>query len=165
MWLLTTTPSRKNSETSLKPNCVKHIHRNPKIVGNDATTDCTNTAANNLQQQLIDIEMGESSDSSGSTQEAMQQLLLDDEYMCMDVSSTYSCSSDMAGTATHNSIKSMNSNSNIARCRNKKATATISIRVFSCFYCKDMIHTIASRSFYSVASISMIIMNKSIDKR
>ena len=125
----------------------------PAIVDSDTTT---------VTEQQQQMEMGESSSigrSSCSTREP-----LDREYMT-DVLPV------PTGTTTTGSSCNTNGMSrNTGRIATPVTTTnnnnrTTTFRIFSCLPCNDMIQAIVSRSFYSLASISMIITNKSLDRR
>ena len=134
-------------ELSIDRNCSS---RNQQAGGSDATTtkSATSTTENQQQQQL---EMGESSCSTINSEAIIQPQHFDAEFMCMNIYPATSSSRTNTSMFTNNS--------------NMRVTTIARFNTLSCLQCKDMIHAIVSRSFYSLASISMIIMNKSIDKR
>ena len=150
--------TRKFSGGSMEPMCtsIHQTHRNLKVLGRVVSTQDATIGSEQQQQQQTEIEMGEcTGNSTFSSQELLQQQL-DGEYICMDGSTNSSSTRCMSSTSSRR---------NATRGRDKQATATVSFKVFSCIYCNDILQAIVSRSFYSLASISMIIMNKSIDKR
>ena len=153
--------TRKFSDGSMEPMCtsIHQTHRPSKVLGHVVSTQDATIGSEQhpqQQQQQTEIEMGEcTGNSTFSSQELLQQQL-DGEYICMDGSTNSSSTRCMSSTSSRR---------NATRGRDKQATATVSFKVFSCIYCNDILQAIVSRSFYSLASISMIIMNKSIDKR
>ena len=127
----------------------------PAIVVSDTTTV--------TEQQQQRMEMGESSSGGRSSSSSSTREPLDREYMT-DVLPV------PTGTTTTGSSCNTNGMSrNTGRIAAPVATTnnnrTTIFRIFSCLPCNDMIQAIISRSFYSLASISMIITNKSLDRR
>ena len=127
----------------------------PAIVDSDTTT---------VTEQQQQMEMGESSSigrSSCSTREP-----LDREYMT-DVLPVPTSTTTTGSNSSSCNTNGMSRNSGriaapVATTNNNRTTT---FRIFSCLPCNDMIQAIVSRSFYSLASISMIITNKSLDRR
>jgi hypothetical protein len=129
----------------------------PAIVVSDTTTVTE-------QQQM---EMGESSSgglsisSSSSTREP-----LDREYVTdvLPVPTGTTTSGSNSSSCKTNGM-SRNTGRIAAPVTTNNNNRTTTFRIFSCLPCNDMIQAIISRSFYSLASISMIITNKSLDRR
>ena len=173
-FLGTKATSNNTSETFLDPlNSTNYTQQGLQVGGvSDAITTTANTEQ---QQQLLEV-VDESSSccccSSSSIVPAgevgviLQPQHVDDvEYNSMGIdipSSTNSKNSnDLRVAATQ-----VPTNNNTKRSTTTIITTGTRFKnTFSCFQWNDMIHAIVSRSFYSLASILMIIMNKSIDKR
>ncbi len=123
-----------------------YSHGKPSAIVSDTTTVAE-------QQQQQQMEMGESSGRGSSTREP-----LDREYMTdvLPVPTSTTGSSNTNGMSHTGRIATPVASNN---------NRTTTFRIFSCLPCNDMIQAIVSRSFYSLASISMIITNKSLDRR
>lgn len=167
LWPFTVATTSNTIELPLDLKCTNFGHQGLQVVGvNNATT----TTSTEQQQQPLEVGEGSSCSSSSMTSEVMiQPQHFDAEYMCSDIQSTTSnnsCSSSNTSiTSNHKSNNDARVAAQVPTNNTKRSTALSRLNVFTCFQCNDMIHAIVSRSFYSLSSISMIIMNKSIDKR
>ena len=130
----------------------------PAIVVSDTTTV--------TEQQQQRMEMGESSSGGRSSSSSSTREPLDREYMT-DVlpvpTGTTTTGSNSSSCKTNG--MSRNTGRIAAPVTTNNNNRTTTFRIFSCLPCNDMIQAIVSRSFYSLASISMIITNKSLDRR